>query len=42
VNGHDVSSVEQLRKMLDAGAPSGLWTLTIQRGGQTITARIRA
>ena len=42
VNGHDVSTVEQLRKLLDEGAPSGLWTLTIQRGGRTITARIRA
>ena len=42
VNGHDVGTVSQLRQLLDQGATNGMWTLTIQRGGQTITARIRA
>ena len=42
VNGHDVATVEDLRRLLDQGAPTGLWTLTILRDGQTITARIRA
>jgi Do/DeqQ family serine protease len=42
VNGKDVATVEQLRKLLDAGAPNGQWVLVIQRGGQTITARVRA
>ena len=42
VNGHDVATVSQLRQLLDQGATNGMWTLIIQRGGQTITARIRA
>jgi Do/DeqQ family serine protease len=41
VNGHEVSTVADLQRLLAQGAPGGLWTLTIERGGQIITARVR-
>jgi Do/DeqQ family serine protease len=41
VNGQDVGSVSQLRQLLSAGA-KGMWSVTIQRGAQVITARFRA
>ncbi len=42
VNGHDVTTVEDLRRALSAGAPTGVWNLTIQRGQQIIQAHFRA
>jgi Do/DeqQ family serine protease len=41
VNGRQVTSVGDLQTVLSAGA-RGVWTVTVQRGGQTITARFRA
>ncbi len=43
VNGRDVLSVGDLQAALARGAPpQRIWSLTLQRGGQTITARFRA
>lgn len=42
VNGRDIGSVGDLQAALAGGAPNRVWRLTLQRGGQTMTATIRA
>jgi Do/DeqQ family serine protease len=42
VNGREVESVGDLQAALARGAPQRVWSLTLQRGGQVITARFRA
>lgn len=42
INGRDVGNVNALRTVLERGPANGAWEIQIQRGRETLTARVRS